>query len=104
DNKRIRIWGRIVLVPGVIKQGKDLHGVAVVMYGTSAAPEIRSLEDVGTKGELPRILKSFRFEPSAVSNRFVAPSAFLSKMEIGTDTVKIDDEHYMVDAKQEFSV
>jgi hypothetical protein len=31
------------------------------MLASSAAPEIKSLDDVGEKGELPTILKTFRF-------------------------------------------
>jgi hypothetical protein len=31
------------------------------MFTTSLAPELSSVEDVGTKGEAPVILDSFRF-------------------------------------------
>lgn len=53
----IRLWGRVVFIPAGT-EGK--HGVALLMLTTSLAPELKGVEDVGLKGELPVILNSFR--------------------------------------------
>ena len=54
----ITVWGRTVLLPNP-KKGQT-HGVTIVMMGSSLAPEIKSASDVGVKGQLPVILKSFK--------------------------------------------
>lgn len=54
----IKIWGRVIFVPPV---DGTRNGVTLLMLATSLAPELRSIDDVGTKGELPMILESFRF-------------------------------------------
>ncbi|HEX7721079.1 MAG TPA: hypothetical protein VF397_02900 [Pyrinomonadaceae bacterium] len=54
----IKIWGRVIFVPPV-DGGKN--GVTLLMLTTSLAPELKSVNDVGAKGQLPMILESFRF-------------------------------------------
>jgi hypothetical protein len=54
----LKLWGRLVFVPPV-DGGKD--GVTLLMLATSLAPELKSVDDVGVKGELPMMLASFRF-------------------------------------------
>ena len=54
----INIWGRVILLPPV-DGGKN--GVTLLMLTTSLAPELKSVDDVGVKGELPMMLESFRF-------------------------------------------
>jgi hypothetical protein len=54
----ITIWGRVVLLPPG-KEG-DKRGVTLLMLATSVAPELKSIEDVGVRGELPVILNSFK--------------------------------------------
>ena len=54
----IKIWGRVIFVPPV--DGSN-NGVALLMFATSLAPELKKVNDVGVKGELPMILESFRF-------------------------------------------
>jgi hypothetical protein len=51
------IWGRIVILPNV--EGKK-NGVMLVMLATPLAPDVKSVNDVGVKGELPVILNSFK--------------------------------------------
>jgi hypothetical protein len=58
DKGDIKIWGRVILVPPV-DGGKN--GVTLLMLATSLAPELKSVADVGVKGELPMMLESFRF-------------------------------------------
>ena len=54
----IQLWGRVIFLPPQ-DGGKD--GVTLLMLATSLAPELRSVNDVGVKGELPMMLESFRF-------------------------------------------
>ena len=55
----LHLWGRVIFLP-TGKQG-DTSGAVLSMFTTSLAPELSSVEDVGTKGEAPVILDSFRF-------------------------------------------
>ena len=55
----LHLWGRVIFLP-TGKQG-DTSGALLSMFTTNLAPELSSVEDVGTKGEAPVILESFRF-------------------------------------------
>jgi len=55
----IQLWGRVVFLPTGI--AGDQSGATLIMLATSLAPELSGVEDVGEKGEMPDILKSFRF-------------------------------------------
>ena len=55
----LKLWGRVIFVPPV-DSGKN--GVTLLMLATSLAPELKTVNDVGVKGELPMMLQSFRFE------------------------------------------
>ena len=52
----VDFWGRVVLLPS-----SGSRGVALVMLASSVGNEVRGPQDVGEKGDLPIILKSFRF-------------------------------------------
>jgi hypothetical protein len=54
----VTFWGRVIFLPPGV-EGKT-NGVQLLMLTTSLAPELASANDVGTKGELPIILDSFR--------------------------------------------
>src|SRR5712671_3492387 len=54
----LKLWGRLIFLPPV-DGGKN--GVTLLMLATSLAPELKSVDDVGVKGELPMMLTSFRF-------------------------------------------
>jgi hypothetical protein len=54
----LQLWGRVVFVPTGVAGDKD--GVVLTMFTTSLAPELSGLDDVGTKGQMPVILESFR--------------------------------------------
>jgi hypothetical protein len=54
----ISIWGRVIFVPPT--DGSN-NGVTMLMLTTSLAPELRSVDDVGVRGDLPMMLESFRF-------------------------------------------
>ena len=51
------IWGRVVFLPP--GDEKSTKGVSLYILTTSLAPELKSVDDVGLKGELPVILNSF---------------------------------------------
>ena len=54
----ITIWGRSAVVPMPSRPGR---GVLIFMLATSKAPELRGSQDIGVKGQMPPILRSFRF-------------------------------------------
>lgn len=55
----IELWGRVVFLPTGVSG--DQTGATIIMLATSLAPELSGVDDVGTKGEMPLILDSFRF-------------------------------------------
>ena len=57
DKGDFNIWGRVVFLPP--GDEKSTKGVTLYMLTTSLAPELKSVDDVGLKGELPIILNSF---------------------------------------------
>jgi len=54
----IKIWGRVIFLPPV---NGGSSGVTLLMLATSLATELKTVNDVGVKGELPMMLDSFRF-------------------------------------------
>jgi hypothetical protein len=54
----LKLWGRVVFLP---PQDGSKNGVTLLMLATSLAPELKTVNDVGKKGELPMLLESFRF-------------------------------------------
>jgi hypothetical protein len=54
----ITLWGRMMFIPN--PKAGEKNGVSVMMLGSSLVPEIKSASDVGVKGQLPVILKSFK--------------------------------------------
>jgi hypothetical protein len=55
----LNLWGRVIFLP-TGKEG-DTTGATLSMLGTNLAGELSSVEDIGSKGETPVILDSFRF-------------------------------------------
>jgi len=55
--KALPYWGRVVVLPDP-KGGKD--GVSIIMLATGNSDEIEGASDLGLKGELPTIIKTFR--------------------------------------------
>ena len=58
DKGDIKVWGRVIFVPPT---DGTKNGVTLLMLATSLAPELKKVDDVGVKGELPMLLESFRF-------------------------------------------
>jgi hypothetical protein len=54
----IKIWGRVIFLPPV---NGGTSGVTLLMLATSLADELKTVNDVGVRGELPMMLDSFRF-------------------------------------------
>jgi Flp pilus assembly protein TadD len=55
---QVDCWGRIIFIaPSAIRQE---HGLSIIMLATSEAPELKSLADLGVKGQLPVIINSFK--------------------------------------------
>src|SRR5690348_8975986 len=52
----IHLWGRVIFLP--TGHEGDTSGAILSMFTTSLAPELSSVEDVGTRGEAPVILES----------------------------------------------
>jgi hypothetical protein len=55
----LNLWGRVIFLP-TGKEG-DTTGATLIMFCTNLAGELSSVEDVGSRGEAPVILDSFRF-------------------------------------------
>ena len=58
----INLWGRVIFLPAGNEEARN--GIVLLTVASSAAPEIRSASDVGEKGQLPVILKTFRLGSS----------------------------------------
>jgi hypothetical protein len=59
DRGPVQLWGRVVFLP-TGNEG-DTAGATLIMFSTSLAPELLSVDDLGSKGEAQMILESFRF-------------------------------------------
>jgi hypothetical protein len=53
----VDVFIRAVLLPAP----DQAKGVALLMMGTSLSDEVKAPQDLGTKGDLPQILETFRF-------------------------------------------
>ncbi|MDQ6787958.1 MAG: serine/threonine protein kinase [Acidobacteriota bacterium] len=53
----IKLWGRRLFVPAARDGAKN--GYVLTMLATSLSPDVKSLEDVGVKGELRTVLDTF---------------------------------------------
>ncbi|MFN0140180.1 MAG: serine/threonine protein kinase [Pyrinomonadaceae bacterium] len=60
DGQKLVVWGRRLFVPAA--RPGTRNGFEITMLATSLADEVKSVDDVGVKGELAPIL--FSFEPS----------------------------------------
>jgi hypothetical protein len=58
DKGDLTLWGREIFFP---PRAGEKTGVKFLILTTSLAPELKSIDDVGMKGELPMLLESFRF-------------------------------------------
>jgi hypothetical protein len=54
----VKVYGRHIFLPPGKEGEKD--GVRLILYGTSLAPELQSMDDFSVKGQLPVVLNSFK--------------------------------------------
>ena len=59
DRGDLKLWGRVIFLPTGTEG--DTTGATLTMLTTSLAGELSSVEDVGSQGQMPVILESFRF-------------------------------------------
>lgn len=59
DRGDLKLWGRVIFLPTGTEG--DATGATLTMLTTSLAGELSSVEDVGSQGQMPVILDSFRF-------------------------------------------
>ncbi len=59
DRGDLKLWGRVIFLPTGTEG--DSTGATLTMLTTSLAGELSSVEDVGSQGQMPVILDSFRF-------------------------------------------
>ena len=59
DRGDLKLWGRVIFLPTGTEG--DTTGATLTMLTTSLAGELSSVEDVGSRGQMPVILDSFRF-------------------------------------------
>ncbi|HVG25386.1 MAG TPA: hypothetical protein VND45_14610 [Thermoanaerobaculia bacterium] len=57
NGKRVNVFVRAIFIPAP----SGARGVSMMMIGTSLNPDLKEANDLGTKGELPLVLESFRF-------------------------------------------
>jgi hypothetical protein len=55
--EKMIVWGRRLFIPASRSGARS--GYEITMLATSLAPDVRSVDDVGTKGELAAILQTF---------------------------------------------
>jgi len=58
----INLWGRVIFLP--VGNEDARNGIVLLTLASSAAPEIKSINDMGARGQLPVILKTFRLGAS----------------------------------------
>jgi hypothetical protein len=59
DRGDLKLWGRVIFLPTGTEGNST--GATLTMLTTSLAGELSSVEDVGSQGQMPVILDSFRF-------------------------------------------
>jgi len=62
NGERMNLWGRRIFVPPARPGIRS--GFEITLLATSNSPDVRSVDDVGTRGELARILETFEPETS----------------------------------------
>ncbi len=62
EGKPLEVWGRRIWIPAARPGVKN--GIVITMLATSLSEEVKSLDDVGIKGELADILETFEPDQS----------------------------------------
>ena len=61
NGEKITLWGRRLWIP--TQRAGLKNGYVITMLATSLSPDVKSVEDVGVKGELSGILETFEPKP-----------------------------------------
>ena len=69
ERGRVQVFGRVLVVP--VGDGK---GLSIIMLGTPVGSGLQSLDDLGVKGGIPVILRTFRIGDSAGSDAGDVPA------------------------------
>jgi hypothetical protein len=62
ERGQVQVFGRVLVVP--VGDGK---GLSIIMLGTPVGSDLRSIDDLGVKGGLPVILRTFRIGDAAAA-------------------------------------
>ncbi len=89
QGKNIDLYGRAVMLPS--GSTAQRNGVALIMLATSLAPEIKSVEDVGVKGELPVILETFRMGKDSAAGETASSDSSAARGVLGGTTATPTD-------------
>lgn len=63
EHGEVQVFGRVLVVP--VGDGK---GLSIIMLGTPVGSELKSVDDLGVKGGIPVILRTFRIGDAAQSS------------------------------------
>jgi hypothetical protein len=89
----VKFWGRVVFIPS--GKSTQKNGVTMVMIASSLSDEVRSLSDVGEKGDLAKILESFELgPPSSTSESDEPPPAEKTDKDSSSTTSASNDAVY----------
>lgn len=83
--RKVDVYGRAVMLPS--GSTTQRNGVALIMLATSLAPEIKSVADVGVRGELPVILESFRMGKGDAAASEAAPDETASETDDSSEEI-----------------
>jgi hypothetical protein len=62
NGEKLIVWGRRVFIPAARPGFKS--GYEITMLATSLSPDVKSVDDVGAKGELATVLETFEPSPN----------------------------------------
>jgi hypothetical protein len=87
DRGEVQVFGRVLVVP--VGDGK---GLSIVMLGTPVGSGLQSVDDLGVKGGLPVILRTFRIGDSAASTTGDSAASTTGDDASSTDLGKPSDK------------
>jgi len=64
-SEKINVWGRRLWIP--VQRAGERNGFVITLLATSLSDDVKSVDEVGTNGDLAKILETF--EPEQIGNR-----------------------------------
>ncbi|MFL5538852.1 MAG: hypothetical protein ACJ8J0_07665 [Longimicrobiaceae bacterium] len=86
EHGQVQVFGRVLVVP--VSDGK---GLSIIMLGTPVGSALRSVDDLGVKGGIPVILRTFRIGDAAASGSDASSGDDASTESTGKPTDKPAD-------------